>query len=140
MESRHKLLLSVSHDIKSPLSSILGYLELMGMDSDDKEEKRVISSMKNSADHILSLLTNLLNFSRLDQGKESIIVSEFCISKLCDELNEMFLPLAKNKQLGFIYNKESQEEIFVKSDALKIKQILSNILSNAIKSYCSHPC
>ena len=133
MESRHKLLLSVSHDIKSPLSSILGYLELMGMDSDDKEEKRVISSMKNSADHILSLLTNLLNFSRLDQGKESIIVSEFCISKLCDELNEMFLPLAKNKQLGFIYNKESQEEIFVKSDALKIKQILSNILSNAIK-------
>ena len=133
MKSRHKLLLSVSHDIKSPLSSILGYLELMGMDSDDKEEKRVISSMKNSADHILSLLTNLLNFSRLDQGKESIIVSEFCISKLCDELNEMFLPLAKNKQLGFIYNKESQEEIFVKSDALKIKQILSNILSNAIK-------
>ena len=133
MESRHKLLLSVSHDIKSPLSSILGYLELMEMDSDDKEEKRVISSMKNSADHILSLLTNLLNFSRLDQGKESIIVSEFCISKLCDELNEMFLPLAKNKQLGFIYNKESQEEIFVKSDALKIKQILSNILSNAIK-------
>lgn len=133
MESRHKLLLSVSHDIKSPLSSILGYLELMEMDSDDKEEKRVISSMKNSADHILSLLTNLLNFSRLDQGKESIIISEFCISKLCDELNEMFLPLAKNKQLGFIYNKESQEEIFVKSDALKIKQILSNILSNAIK-------
>lgn len=133
MESRHKLLLSVSHDIKSPLSSILGYLELMGMDSDNKEEKRVISSMKNSADHILSLLTNLLNFSRLDQGKESIIVSEFCISKLCDELNDMFLPLAKNKQLGFIYNKESQEEIFVKSDALKIKQILSNILSNAIK-------
>ena len=133
MESRHKLLLSVSHDIKSPLSSILGYLELMGMESDDKEEKRVISSMKNSADHILSLLTNLLNFSRLDQGKESIITSEFCISKLCDDLNEMFLPLAKNKQLGFLYNKESQEEIFVKSDALKIKQILSNILSNAIK-------
>lgn len=133
MESRHKLLLSVSHDIKSPLSSILGYLELMGMDSDDKEEKRVISSMKNSADHILSLLTNLLNFSRLDQGKESIITSEFCISKLCDDLNEMFQPIAKNKQLGFIYNKESQEEIFVKSDALKIKQILSNILSNAIK-------
>ena len=44
MESRHKLLLSVSHDIKSPLSSILGYLELMGMDSNDKEEKRKITS------------------------------------------------------------------------------------------------
>ena len=133
MESRHKLLLSVSHDIKSPLSSILGYLELMGMDSNDKEEKRKITSMKNSADHILSLLTNLLNFSKLDQGKESLITSEFNISELCDELCEMFAPLAKNKQLTFVYKKNINDNVFVKSDALKIKQILSNILSNAIK-------
>ena len=133
MESRHKLLLSVSHDIKSPLSSIIGYLELMQIDSESQEEKRVFSSMKNSADHILSLLTNLLNFSKLDQGKETPIISEFSISKLCDELSEMFSPLAKNKQLYFIYNKNIEDNIFIKSDALKIKQILSNILSNAIK-------
>ena len=133
MESRHKLLLSVSHDIKSPLSSIMGYLELMGMDSCDQEEKRVIASMKNSADHILSLLTNLLNFSKLDQGKESLITSEFSIKKLCDDLSEMFAPLAKNKHLNFIYDNELEDGTFIKSDALKIKQILSNILSNAIK-------
>lgn len=133
MESRHKLLLSVSHDIKSPLSSIMGYLELMGMDSCDQEEKRVIASMKNSADHILSLLTNLLNFSKLDQGKESLIKSEFSIKKLCDDLSEMFAPLAKNKHLNFIYDNELEDGAFIKSDALKIKQILSNILSNAIK-------
>ena len=133
MESRHKLLLSVSHDIKSPLSSILGYLELMEIDAAQNEEKRVISSMKNSADHILSLLTNLLNFSKLDQGKESLITSEFCVNKLCNDLNEMFSPLAKNKHLTFIYNNYLENETFIKSDALKIKQILSNILSNAIK-------
>lgn len=133
MESRHKLLLSVSHDIKSPLSSILGYLELMEIDSKENEEKRVISSMKNSADHILSLLTNLLNFSRLDQGKESIITSEFSINTLCDELSEMFSPLAKNKHLTLVYNNELENNTFIKSDALKIKQILSNILSNAVK-------
>ena len=133
MESRHKLLLSVSHDIKSPLSSILGYLELMEIDAAQNEEKRVISSMKNSADHILSLLTNLLNFSKLDQGKESLITSEFCVNKLCNDLNEMFSPLAKNKHLTFIYNNYLDNDTFIKSDALKIKQILSNILSNAIK-------
>jgi CheY-like chemotaxis protein len=133
MESRHKLLLSVSHDIKSPLSSILGYLELMEIDATQNEEKRVISSMKNSADHILSLLTNLLNFSKLDQGKESLITSEFCVNKLCNDLNEMFSPLAKNKHLTFIYNNYLDNDTFIKSDALKIKQILSNILSNAIK-------
>ena len=133
MESRHKLLLSVSHDIKSPLSSILGHLELMQIDSDNQEETRTISSMKNSADHILSLLTNLLNFSKLDQGKECAIISEFNICKLCDDLNDMFKPLATNKKLNFIYNKTLDENRFIKSDALKIKQILSNILSNAIK-------
>lgn len=133
MESRHKLLLSVSHDIKAPLSSILGYLELMQIDSNTQEERRMISSMRNSSEHILSLLGNLLNFSRLDQGKETPILSDFNIKRLCDELNEMFTPLAENKHLNFIYENTLNDNTFIKSDALKLKQILSNLLSNAIK-------
>ena len=133
MESRHKLLLSVSHDIKSPLSSIIGYLELMQIDTKNQDDINKINSMKNSSELILSLLTNLLNFSRLDQGKESIILSEFNIAKLCDELCDMFTPLAKEKHLSLIYENNIKENTFVKSDALKIKQIISNLLSNAIK-------
>lgn len=133
MESRHKLLLSVSHDIKAPLSSILGYLELMQIDNNNTEEKRMIASMRNSSEHILSLLSNLLNFSRLDQGKETIILSIFNIEELCNELCEMFAPIAEKKHLSFIYENKLNNSCFVKSDALKIKQILSNLLSNAIK-------
>lgn len=133
MESRHKLLLSVSHDVKAPLSSILGYLELMQMDIDNAEDQRKIKSMKNSAEHILSLLSNLLNFSRLDQGKESPNLSDFSIGALCDDLSEMFKPIAENKHLSFIYKKDLDNHIFIKSDPLKIKQILSNVLSNATK-------
>lgn len=133
MKSRHKLLLSVSHDIKAPLSSILGYLELMQIDSNTQEEERMISSMRNSSEHILSLLSNLLNFSRLDQGMESTILSDFNINKLCNELNEMFAPLAQNKHLDFIYENKLNDNTYIKSDALKLKQILSNLLSNAIK-------
>lgn len=132
MESRHRLLLSVSHDIKAPLSSIIGYLELMHMENKDDEDNK-ITSMRNSAEHILSLLTNLLNFSRLDQGKESAILSVFNIRKLCDELNEMFMPLAMSKKLNFNYENFIDENVTIKSDALKIKQIISNLLSNAIK-------
>lgn len=133
MESRHKLLLSVSHDIKAPLSSILGYLELMQMDIRNNDEIRRINSMKNSSEHILSLLTNLLNFSRLDQGKESIILSDFNINKLCNDLCDMFTPLAQEKKLSFFYENNINDNTYIKSDALKIKQILSNLLSNAIK-------
>lgn len=133
MQSRHKLLLSVSHDVKAPLSSILGYLELMQMSDNNNNDKSKILSMKSSAEHILSLLTNLLNFSRLDQGKESVILSDFNIKKLCDELDSMFKPLSSNKHLEFVYNNDLDVDTCVKSDALKIKQILSNLLSNAIK-------
>lgn len=133
MKSRHNLLLSVSHDVKAPLSSILGYLELMQLENKSDNDNQKISSMKNSAEHILSLLTNLLNFSRLDQGKEAPIISDFNIKELCDELSLMFSPLADNKHLEFIYDNSLDENTFVKSDALKIKQIVSNLLSNAIK-------
>ncbi len=133
METRHKLLLSVSHDIKVPLSSILGYIELMQIDNEKYIDKHKIVSMKNSAEHILSLLNNLLNFSRLEQGKESIILSDFNINDICDELNDMFKPLAKSKHLSFIYQNKIEPNTYIKSDALKIKQIVTNILSNAIK-------
>ena len=133
MKSRHNLLLSVSHDIKAPLSSIIGYLELMQLENNSDKNRQKISSMRNSAEHILSLLTNLLNFSRLDQGKEEPIMSDFDINELCDELSLMFSPLANNKHLHFSYENSLNKNTFIKSDALKIKQIVSNLLSNAIK-------
>ena len=133
MKSRHNLLLSVSHDIKAPLSSIIGYLELMQLENNNDKNRQKISSMRNSAEHILSLLTNLLNFSRLDQGKEAPIMSDFDINELCDELSLMFSPLANNKHLHFSYENSLNKNTFIKSDALKIKQIVSNLLSNAIK-------
>lgn len=81
MESRHKLLLSVSHDIKTPLSSIMGNIELLQMDNNELNNNQRIISMKRSSEHILELLSNLLNYSSLDQGKQVISRTEFNISK-----------------------------------------------------------
>ena len=129
MESRHKLLLSVSHDIKTPLSSILGNVELMDKTGNEKE----FNSIQQSADHILNLLTNLLEYSRLEQGKLQINYETFDIRQLCDETAEMFESIAKHKNLEFIYEPDMAQNAFVLSDRLKIKQILSNIISNGIK-------
>ena len=129
MESRHKLLLSVSHDIKTPLSSILGYVELIDKTGNEKE----INSIQQSADHILNLLTNLLEFSSLEQGKLQVSNETFNIRQLCDETAEMFEPIAKHKNLEFNYEPSIEENTFVLSDQLKIKQILINLISNGIK-------
>lgn len=129
MESRHKLLLSVSHDIKTPLSSILGYVELLDKTNNEKE----INSIQQSADHILNLLNNLLEYSSLEQGKLQVSNETFNLRALCDETAEMFDSIAHHKNLQFIYEPSVNDNCIILSDRLKIKQILSNIISNGIK-------
>ncbi len=129
MESRHKLLLSVTHDIKTPLSSIMGNVELLDKTGNEKE----FSSIQQSADHILNLLTNLLEFSSLEQGKLKVNNEAFNLRDFCDETAEMFEPIARHKNLQFIYDPSFEEDNSILSDRLKIKQILSNLISNGIK-------
>ena len=129
MESRHKLLLSVTHDIKTPLSSIMGNVELMDKTGNEKE----FSSIQQSADHILNLLTNLLEFSSLEQGKLKVNNETFNLRQLCDETAEMFEPIARHKNLQFIYEPSFEEDCTIISDRLKIKQIISNLISNGVK-------
>lgn len=129
MESRHKMLLSVSHDIKTPLTSIMGNLEIMDNSGNEKEAH----SIQQSADHILTLLSDLLEFSSLEQGTLQIEKKSFLASNLCDETASMFEPIAHNKNLTFHYKNELKSSLSVNSDRLKIKQIISNLISNAVK-------
>jgi signal transduction histidine kinase/FixJ family two-component response regulator len=124
MESRHKLLLSVSHDIKSPLGSILGYLELRRQQGED------IKSMQNSARHILALLENLLEYSSLEQGSLKLTSNTFSLGELSEETGQMFMPLAEAKNISFAF---SSDKIRLISDQMKIKQIMINLVSNSIK-------
>ena len=129
MESRHKLLLSVSHDIKAPLSSIMGYVELMDKTDNEKE----INSIQQSAGHILNLLNNLLEYSSLEQGKLQVNKETFDLHQLCQETAEMFDPIAKQKNLQFNFETSIANNSYITSDKLKIKQILINLISNGIK-------
>lgn len=129
MESRHKLLLTVSHDIKAPLSSIMGHVELMDKTDNEKE----ISSIQQSADHILNLLNNLLEYSSLEQGKLQVSKENFDIGQLCEEIGEMFAPIAQHKNLQFSLENSIEANTILNSDKLKIRQILTNLISNGIK-------
>lgn len=131
MESRHQLLLSVSHDVKTPLNSILGYTELYKQQGILTEEET--APVRNSGEHILALLHNLLEYSSLEKGSVALVSKSFVPQELCLELCEMFIPLATKKSLEFTYEEDLPKNLVVYSDCLKIKQILANILSNAVK-------
>jgi CheY-like chemotaxis protein len=133
MNNRHKLLLSVSHDVKTPLTSMLGYMELWRDKELPPKLRQQLISMENSGTYILLLLTNLLDFSRLEQGNLQANYSAFDVQALCDEVEEMFAPLALQKELAFKQTCELHDFACIISDRLKLKQVLVNIVSNAVK-------
>lgn len=131
MDSRHKLLLSISHDIKTPLNSILGTLELKETSNGFLHDE--VRTMKDSGEYILALLGNLLEFSSIEQGTSNISNRIFNLHALCQQTVEMFIPLANKKNLTLAYSFDFDKNLILSSDSLKIKQVLINILSNSIK-------
>lgn len=131
MQSRHRLLLSVSHDVKTPLNAILGNLELKG--AGGKFEPEDLYAMQNAGKHILTLLENLLHFSALEQGQLKKEEQPFYLHELCDEVRTLFYPLTEQKNLQFITSFDFPKDLYVQGDELRIKQIIINVLSNAVK-------
>lgn len=133
MNSRHKLLLSVSHDIKTPLSSIMGYMQMWDNNTKAQQETQQLKSAQNSAQHILNLLSNLLEFSRLEQNNAVLHNSRFNLNELLREVIQMFQPLADEKKLTIKQELLPEDPFYVETDFTVLKQILNNIISNAIK-------
>jgi signal transduction histidine kinase len=133
MNSRHQLLLSISHDIKAPLCSILSYLEFWDKDDLSAEEIRQLTSMQNSATHILDMLTNLLEFSRLEQKRTQIHNQIIEPIPLFLEIVDLFKPMATDKHLKLSYQFNHLDDCRVSIDTLKLRQIVTNLISNAIK-------
>lgn len=131
MRSRHRMLLNISHDIKAPLCSITGYLDLM-RSSSDTEVRKWSESMKISAGYIMDLLTNLLEYARLESGKSVSYISAFDLDLLIDELVKIFAPMANDKGIALQVGQEAPVG-FISSDAIRIRQIVMNLLSNAVK-------
>ena len=131
MDTRHQLLLAVSHDIKTPLNTINGYLELEQTDAQQHLEVSHLKSMQNAVGHIHALLENLLHFSSLEQGSLKLSMSTLNTKHLANELQAWFTPLALQKKLDLQF--DNVEDCTIQTDVLKLKQICTNIISNAIK-------
>lgn len=129
---RKNMMLAVSHDLRAPLTAISGYAELIL--EERKKEKRISYSnaISQSADRMLSLLNSLLNFYRLDTGKERIETFPFRLKNLFDLLMTEFTPLAKKKNLE-LKGEYQGDNVVVAGDKSRILQIASNLLSNAVK-------
>lgn len=130
LKSREQLILSMTHDIKSPLNSILGYLQIIREGGTCEQD--MVHNMMSSANHILDLVNSLLDFNRLEKGIIEKKDIAFNARTLFQDIFLSFEPAAHNKMLGFEFNMQDDIDSF-QGDDFRIRQITSNLLSNAIK-------
>lgn len=133
LEAREKLMLTITHDFKAPLSSIIGYVELM-MRLDNSERQRFyLQNMKASSDHLLSLVSDLLDFYRLESHKLDVNHLTFNPRVLFEKIVSAMQPVAEKKQLTLELKAEPSANATFAGDPLRIQQIVDNLLSNALK-------
>ena len=133
LRAREKLMLTITHDIKAPAGSIIGYTDLLERLITDKRQMFYLSNMKSSAHHLLDLVTSLLDYHRLEAGKMDLNPIAFRPHRLLDEIYNSFLPLADQKNLKLDYSSELSPELTLEGDPFRIRQIVENLLSNALK-------
>ena len=133
LESREKLILTVTHDIKSPLNSVMGYIELLGNSPIDDRQRYYLKNMEGSARHILNLVNNLLDLSKLENNRMPLEIVVFNAARLFREISDTFMPLAKAKKLELRCEIDGGLNGNYRGDALRVRQVITNILSNAVK-------
>ena len=134
--AREKLMLTITHDIKAPVGSILGYTDLLERITTEERQRFYLDNMQSSAKHLLSLVNSLLDYHRLDAHKMDINRVVFNPHQLFDTIYISFKPMATNKGLELNYEcGEPLNRVFI-GDPFRIRQIAENLLSNALKFTC----
>ena len=133
MQQRERLLLTITHDIKAPAASIAGFIDLLNEYVDRPKAVGYLQSISGSANHLLQLVSALLDYHKLESGKAERHEVSFQPTALVSECVAQMQPLAMAKQLRLVTDINVAEDMFCRSDAFRIKQIVNNLVSNAIK-------
>jgi len=132
-KNKVQFMLSITHDLKSPLSSIIGFSHLAKREHESQHQKHYLENIDQSASYILRLINDLIDFVRLETGKIKIDSVRFNLKLLLAEVVDGFYPLAAKKDVSLtLHETLPHDDVFV-SDPVRIKQVLGNLISNAIK-------
>ncbi len=132
--AKSEFLANMSHELRTPLNAILGFAQLMHRDptlSGDYQDYLAIIS--RSGEHLLELINDVLEMSKIEAGRIALNVEEFHLYKLLEELDEMFRLRIANKGLCFSIQFDPSVPQYIRTDQSKLRQVLINLLGNAIK-------
>lgn len=133
-QAKSIFLANMSHEIRTPLNAVLGYAQILQRDSSlNDEQLDAIKTINKSGNHLLGLINDILDISTIESGKQSLNLDEFDLGALANELQFVFSAECKRKQLLFKMDDYPEGEVFIYGDLGKLRQILINLLGNAVK-------
>ena len=132
--SKSSFLANMSHDIRTPMNAITGITSLLEYDAENEEKVREYAKKIDvSAQHLLGIINDVLDMSKIEAGKTVFKYSDFSILELMQEIQMMFRPQAEGKHQMMVMNHDNIEHEWVNGDKVHMMQIFSNLLSNAVK-------
>jgi len=133
LKTRESLINTVTHDLRSPLNTVIGYSDLLEKTGLNNKQKHYLDHLKKSSDYILHLVNDLLDLSKLEAGKMVIEELPFSPKKLIENTISSIIPINDKKDLTISINTEDQLQKQFLGDPFRIKQILINLVNNAYK-------
>ena len=133
-QAKSRYITAISHELRSPLNSILGYAQILAADDDIPPHRRqAVSVIRKSGDHLLSVIERTLDIARIEAGKLTLDIKAMDFPELMQQLVGMFELQARDKGLAFDYQPVGELPAIVRADEKRLRQILINVIGNAVK-------
>lgn len=135
-QSKSQFLSNMSHELRTPLNAILGFSQLLLMESEEKMDElqlENITEISNAGQHLLKLINEVLDLAKIESGKMTISLEPVSVIEVMKEAITMVRPLADLQNIRLVYTLNEFDDLFVIADHTRLKQVLINLLTNAIK-------
>ena len=133
-QAKSEFLSRMSHELRTPMNSILGFAQLLEMGGKlNLQQKKAVGHIHNSGKHLLNLINEVLEISRIEAGHLELILEPVLLQRVIREMLDFVKPLAAAREIKIAVLDATQDSLFVYADRRHLKQVLLNLLSNAIK-------
>ncbi|GLQ31841.1 ATP-binding protein [Litoribrevibacter albus] len=132
-DAKSQFLAVMSHELRTPMNGVMGMLQLLQTSQLSEEERDYVQTAINSTEHLLTVVNDILDFSRIESGKMNIESVFFRLPELLKSIHQSLEPIAEDKKLPFVLEMGPNLDISVQSDPTRLRQVLINLVGNAIK-------